>query len=35
MFYIDIKSQVVGSLWRNLDLEERKGGLSDDDDDDD
>ena len=39
MFYIDVESQVVGSLWRNLKLEESPkkmvGGPADDDDDDD
>ena len=35
MFYIDIESQVVGSLWRHLDREERKDDESDDDEESD
>ena len=32
MFYIDVESQVVYSLWRHLDREERKDGEYDEDD---
>ena len=35
MYYIDVESQVVGSLWRHLDREERKDGFDDDDQDSD